>query len=95
MAYSADDHNRFSRRVQKFMLRIQALRDEAAKLREIYSNETASGSDPNFSDTEIALEAEHVNAILYMQSFEDFNQNAAVATVNRTLWITPFIQIEQ
>ena len=93
MAYTASDHQAFSKRVQNFMMRVQSLREEAAVLNSIYGNESANGANENFVDTSIALATEHVDAILWMQSFTAFNENGTVATVDRSQWITPFIQV--
>lgn len=95
MAYSADDHTVFSRRMQRFFSRVQALRDEAAKLSEIYTNETMSGADPEFVDTPIATKVEHIAGITYMSAFEAFHENAAVSTLDRTQTVTPFVQIDE
>ena len=93
MSYSPSDHQAFSKRVQNFILRVQSLREEAAVLEAIYVNETASGANANFIDTSIALAAEHIDAILWMQSFAAFNENGSVDTVDRSQWITPFVQV--
>lgn len=93
MSYTPNDHAAFSKRVQNFMLRVQALREEAAVLDAIYRNEALSGASENWIDTEIALATEQVDAILWMQSFAAFNEAGAVETADRSQWITPFIQV--
>jgi len=95
MSYTADDHDKFSRRLQRLMLRFQACRDEAAKLQEIYTNEALSGSAEEFVGNAIASEQEHIDGILYLSSFAAFNENDAVSQVDRTQWITPFVQVEE
>jgi len=92
MAYSANDHQRFSVRMQKFMMNMNALRNEANALNEIYVNETSSGADAEFVATDIATKQEHIDGILYALSFTAFNENDTVATVDRTQWMTPFLQ---
>lgn len=93
MAYTADNHDHFSRRMQNLVMRLQSVREEAAKLVDIYQNETGSGADPEWVDTPIATAAEHVDGILLCQSLEAFVDNGAVAQVDRTLWMTPFLQV--
>ena len=94
MSYSADDHKAFSRRMQKLMLRIQAIRDEAKKLVEIYFNESAYGAAPEFVDTAIASKQEHIDAVVYCGQFADFHEDEAVVTADRTQVITPFVQVD-
>jgi hypothetical protein len=76
------------------MLAFQNLREEAQRLDDVYTNEAASGSDPQWSDTEIATAAEHVDAILMFRDVKKFCENEAVATQDRQQWITPFIQTD-
>lgn len=94
MAYSVRDHRQFSRRMQNLMYRLQAVREEAAKLVVIYQNEADSGSDPQWVDTPIAEAAEHVDGILLCQSLEAFIANGIVAQIDREQWLTPFLQSE-
>ena len=92
MAYTANKHDVFSRRMENWMKTVQALRDEIAKLDEIYVNETASGADDAYTDTAIATEAEHTDAIVFGRAFVDFIENGAVSTLDRTSNITAFTQ---
>jgi len=92
MAYSAANHEIFSQRVQNWMLSFQNLRDEAAKLDAIFLNEAASGTDPAWGDSLIALAAEHVDAVTMFRDLKSFAENSAVLTTDRQVWITPFVQ---
>jgi len=92
MAYTAQNHQHFSERCRRFFLRFQSLREEAGKLDEIYTNETLSGSDPDFDDTSIATKQEHIDAIVFMRAMKDFVENGSVSQLDRTQTITPFVQ---
>ena len=92
MAYTAGDHERFSRRMQRFMLRLQSLRDEAAKLVEIYSNETSYGAHAEFVSNDIATKQEHIDGIVLMQALALFVENGTAPQLDRTQTITPFTQ---
>ena len=92
MAYSSANHERFSERVQKFMVIVQGLRDEGEAIDQVYVNETASGSDSEFVDTPIATKQEHIDAIVFYRVFKDFVEGGAVATLDRRANITPFLQ---
>ena len=92
MSYSAAKHQRFSERMQQWMKTFQAQRDELARIDEIYTNETASGGDAAFTDTDIATEQEHIDGIVMMRALKDFVENSAVATADRTQSISPFTQ---
>jgi hypothetical protein len=94
MAFTTSNMQIFSQRVQRWMLAAQNLRDEAVRLNAIYVNETASGTDPQWADTDIALAAEHVDAINCFADFKKFWENEALSTVDRQVWITPFIQVD-
>lgn len=94
MAFTVDNMQHFSQRVRNLMERLQAAREEAAKLVAIYTNESVSGTDPDFADTEIATEQEHVDAITFCGDLEDFLTNQSVSAVDRTQWMTPFLQNE-
>ena len=92
--YDAAKNDQFSRRVRAFMLRVQSLREEAKRLVAIYQNETGSGAHEDFSGTEIATKEEHIDAIVWMMEFANFNDNAPVPQNDRQQWITPFLQQE-
>ena len=93
MAYSASDHQKFTVRMQKFMQNMNALRAEGKAIEEIYVNETGSGGDVDFIDTEIATKQEHIDGIVYIMAVEAFNENMAVATLDRTQQMTPFLHV--
>ena len=92
MAYTAANHETFSRRTKNWMLSLQNLREEASRLDAIYTNETVSGTDPDWGDSQIATEAEHIDAITLFRDLKLFLENGAVTTNDRQMWITPFTQ---
>ena len=94
MAYSAAKHQIFSQRSEQWMRTFQTLRDELAKLDELYVNETASGAHADFTDTAIATKQEHIDAINMMRALVDFTEGNAVATLDRVSNITAFVQAE-
>ena len=93
MAYDTTKHQRFSERVQQWFMTYQALRDEMARIDEIYTNETSSGSDAAFVTTDIATKHEHIDGIVFMRALDDFTDgSAAVSQTDRRANITPFTQ---
>lgn len=92
MSYEPKDMNVFNARCKSFMASMQNLCEEAAALEAIYTNETASGADPNWVDTNGITKAEHVDAILLFQDLQKFVGNQVVATQDRQQWMTPFLQ---
>lgn len=94
MAYSASKHEVFSKRMEHWMNTYQSLRDELAKIDEIYTNETSSGGDAAFTDTDVATEQEHIDGIVFMRALVDFTEGNAVSTLDRRPNITAFTQGE-
>lgn len=92
MAYTAAKHEVFSRRYRNFMSSLQGLREEAARLLAIYTNEAVSGAVETFTDTDIATKNEHINVMICCGDLKKFWENAAVGTLDRQVWITPFTQ---
>ncbi len=92
MAYSAPKHRVFSQRMKAWFEALQNLRDEAVRLDEIYTNETASGSDAAFQATNVATKQEHIDGIVFLRAFKDFIENGAVSRADRVPNITPFTQ---
>ena len=92
MAYSAAKHAVFSDRMKNWMNSFQNLRDELARLDEIYTNETSSGSDESFIDTSNATKQEHIDGIVMMRALVDFSEGNAVATSDRRSNISAFTQ---
>ncbi len=92
MAYSAPKHDVFSDRMKAFFGSIQNLLEEGERIDQIYLNETASGADADFTDTDNATEAEHVAGIVFFRAYRDFIVGNAVATLDRRPNISPFIQ---
>ena len=85
--YDPAKHAVYSARTQRLMLAMRGVRDEIIRLKEIYTNETASGSHDDFTDTDIATEQEHVDAINAMIAFEAFYASQSTN-------ITPFLQVD-
>ena len=94
MSFTEQNMSVFSSRCSSFMASLQNLRQEAAKLDAIYSNEAGSGSDPDWTDTNGITADEHVDAILLFRDLKKFLENEAVATIDRQVWLTPFLQSE-
>ena len=92
MAYSAEKHAVFSDRMKNFMDSFQNLRDEMARLNEIYTNEAISGAHADFVDTPNATKQEHIDGIVLMRRLVDFVEGNAVATLDRRSNITAFTQ---
>jgi hypothetical protein len=94
MSYTADDHVTFTRREQAWFLQLQKLRELAAKLIAIYTEETASGANPNFVTTGIASKQEYIDGIVFMGHFKNLIENGVVDQADRVPNITPFLQQE-
>lgn len=92
MAYSTTKHAVFSDRMKNWMNSFQNLRDELARMDEIYTNETSSGADAAFLDTDNATKQEHVDGVVMMRAMVDFTEGEAVATLDRRSNITAFTQ---
>ena len=92
MAYSAPKHDVFSQRMKNWFNSYQNLRDELARLDEIYTNETASGTDAAFVSTDNATKQEHIDGIVFMRAVVDFTEGAAVSTLDRRSNVSSFTQ---
>ena len=93
MAYSAAQHQLFTKRMRNFAIGYEGALAEAEALDQIYTNETASGTDPDFIDTEFALEAEHVDLITFIRSFVGFTKGTTdEVQLDRRPMLTPFSQ---
>ncbi len=92
MAYSAPKHAVFSDRMVAWFGSIQNLLEEGERLDQIYIQETSSGVDADFTDTDNAKEAEHVAGIVFFREYRAFIVGNAVATLDRRPSISPFIQ---
>lgn len=85
MSYNAAKHEVFSQRVQNAMVILHdVINREMETLDDIYNNETASGTDAAFTDTDIATEAEHVEAITAIRAFQT---TLAAQLSNITPWL--------
>lgn len=94
MAFNASKMEVFSRRCRNLCSSLQGIREESERLLAIYHNETAYGEDAAFADTSLATKQEHIDVILLCGDLASFFGNAAVATVDREQWLTPFLQSE-
>ena len=92
MAYSLEKHSVFSDRMKNWMNSFQNLRDELARMDEIYINETVSGADADFVDTSNATKKEHIAGIVFMRDLVDFTEGNAVSTLDRRSNISAFTQ---
>lgn len=92
MAYSAEKHSVFSGRMKNWFNSFQNLRDELSRLDEIYLNETVSGADVAFIDTDNATKQEHIDGISLMRDLVDFVEGGAVTTLDRRPNISAFTQ---
>ena len=85
MAYDANKHAVFSDRVKAAMVACHdVINREMETLDDIYINETGSGSDAAFADTDNATEAEHVDAIVAMRAMQT---TLAAQMSNFTPWL--------
>ncbi len=92
MAFTTQNMAEFSKRIQNFCTSFQSQIEEALRLDEIYINETVSGANVDFVDTDIATEQEHVDMIVFMRALSDFRNGGEVDTLNRISNLTPFLQ---
>lgn len=85
MAFDANKMQEFSRRVQKAMKACHdTINREMETLDDIYINETASGAHADFTDTNIATEQEHIDAIVAMRAMQT---TLAAQLANFTPWL--------
>lgn len=96
MAYDANKHAAFSDRCRDWVRNMKQAYVEAGDLDDIYINESSSGGDAAFTDTDNATEAEHVDAIILMRRLRDClamdGQSSAIASEDQTARITPWLQ---
>ena len=96
MAYDANHHGAFSERMKNIINQLQSDYEEAGRLDAIYTEETASGTDPAFVDNGNASAAEHVNGITLLRRLRDClaldGQSAAISSEDQTANMTPFLQ---
>ena len=92
MSFNANKMDIFSRRIRNLALALQDIREEGARLDAIYTNETVSGTDAAYDDTEIATASEHTDIINLIRDLEDFFTNQAVSQADRQTNLSPFTQ---
>ena len=92
MAYDSKHHASFSGRVKDLMRGLKNIQEIVDRLDTIYINETASGIDPAFVDTDDGTEQEFIDAIVTMRDFEKFLTGQAVTPTDHTSRISPFLQ---
>ena len=92
MAYTAANHVVFSNRIDAWVKQLQDSLDEFARLDMIYLNETGSGSDGDYVDTDNGTAAEHTDVITLGRALVAFAEGDAVATLDRRPIMSPFLQ---
>jgi len=96
MAYDTQNHEAFSARMKNWITNLQNVYEEAGKLDDIYTNEAASGADPQFVDNSTATKAEHVDGIVLMRRVRDAlaldGQSQTLTAEDQTSRMTPFLQ---
>ena len=90
MAYDASVNNVFFRRLHLFADHVQGLRDEAARLNDLWVAEGIS-SDADFTDVGGITTAEATSLVVLLGDFDKFMTNQAVAQADRVASITPFL----
>ncbi len=71
MSYSAAKHEVLSDRIKNSMVSFyDVVNREMETIDDVYINETDSGGDVDFTDTENATKQEHVDAIVAMRAFQ-------------------------
>jgi hypothetical protein len=90
MAWNASNQQTFVARQKSFARAMQDLRDEAARLVELWNAEGVSG-DPAFVDTDGITTTEQTDLVTLFGALDDFFNNQAVATSDRKTNLTPFI----
>lgn len=92
MAYDANTHNQWAQRVTGLMRTVWQLKQEAETLDEIYTEESASGTDPDFGDTSNNTEQELIDAVTFMRLIKPLcDGSSAISQTDRTANITPFL----
>ena len=95
MAYNANQHARFAVRQTNFMRQVWNLYGELQTLREIYDEETASGTHADFTATSEYSKQELIDAITFQESFKALvDGGAAISQTDRRANITPFLASE-
>jgi len=92
MAYGSAKHAIWTERCKNYAKTVQAVWEEGQRLNEIYTNETASGSDAAFVANSLASKQEFIDMVVLMQAFDAFLNNSAVATADRMANLTPLTQ---
>lgn len=92
MAFNARNMVNFSLRMKNWVDNFNAQFHELEDIDRIYIDETASGSDPEFVDTENGTKQEHIDMIVFMRAMKDFRDGGVVSTLDRRSNLTPFLQ---
>jgi hypothetical protein len=92
MAYDSNKHSNFSDRMTNWMRQLWQMKQEAESLTAIYQQESNYGADAAFTDTENATKQEHIDAIVFQESFKAvIDGSAAISQTDRTSNVTPFL----
>lgn len=93
MSFSAAKNRVLHERCKAYAVAMQNLREEGARLRDIFLQEAKPGgvADAAFVDTEIATTAEIVGIIDYAADFKSLNESVAVGAAGRGLWLLPLV----
>lgn len=92
MAYTPANHQVWSQRIKNWVVGMQAQLEEANKLDLIYTNEGGNTGDPDYVDNANGTAAEHTDVVTMMRAYKDFIEGNAVATLNRQIVMSPFLQ---
>jgi hypothetical protein len=90
MAWNASNQATFVARLKSVARSLQDLRDEGARLEDIWNSESVSGSG-DFVETDGISTTEQTDLITLLGAYADFFNNVAVPTADRKVNITPFI----
>lgn len=92
MSYTAENHKVYSERTKNWCKAAQDLLDEGKRMDQIFLNEAASGSDPEYVDNGNGTAAEHTDVVTMIRAYVDFIEGNAVATLDRQPVLSPFTQ---
>ena len=92
MSYEVANHEVYSERTKNWCKAAQSLLEEAKRLDTIYTNETASGADPEFVSNDNGTKDEHIDVVVMYRAYVDYVEGNAVATLDRRPVLSPFTQ---
>lgn len=85
MSYNPNKNTVFFDRLKNWAVAAQNLREEAARLQDIFNQEARPGGsdDPAYVDTAIATKAEVIGLYSYMTEFRQFNDGNGPADAGK------------